>query len=496
MKKYRFVIVGGGTAGMIAAAFFTKKWGNLADITVVYDHKNPGIGVGESLTPNIYYFLDYVGITRDEMVANVNATVKLGLKFKNWLNDGNYYYHNFNSINRSKFNNSPIASSLLIASYEIVHNIYDSEFAYGKDFMESSRIQLNASGDFQSLHIDAVLLGRFIENRIKDKINIIDGLIKHVVKKEEMIDSVILEDGRTIEGDFFIDCTGFNAVLMKQFDNEWVDKKDWLPLDRCIPNPIPWKFEEQPVYTTSEATDQGWILQVPLSNRWGTGYLYSSEFLNDENAFKNFEIFLDKNYGTNTLNNTSKVLKFNSGYWKKQWVKNCITVGLSSGFAEPLEATNIHHVVDQMRYFINIFNFKILDYDIEDYNRKMVNFYDNIYLYLRFCYTTKREDSEFWRYMTNTVPKEVRDLEEKIINVVPENVESAPFNHDNFTRVAFGLNKIDKNSWKEYLIRNNFLDIGRKMSSQLKREKLAIFENSISHIGYIRNILSQNKYNR
>jgi tryptophan halogenase len=491
MKKYKFVIVGGGTAGMITAAYFSKKWGEQVEVTVIYDHKNPGIGVGESLTPNIYSFLEYVGITREDMIRNVNATVKLGLKFKNWLNDGNYYYHNFShmSENSSNKNTDSIGIVPLIAAYDIVHGIYDSDFCYGKDFMESSRISLDTP---QALHIDATLFSKFIEQKFKNKITVLDGKVEEVINNGEIIRSVLLEDGRLIEGDFFVDSTGFQSILFKKITSEWIDKTDWLPLDRCIPNPLPWEFKEQPVYTTSEASDQGWILQVPLSNRWGTGYLYSSNFIKDEDAFRNFEQFLNKNYGENTLNNKSKVLNFKSGYWKKQWVGNCIAVGLSSGFAEPLEATNIHHVIDQVRMFTAVFNFKILKHDVENYNKIVEELYLNTYLYLRFCYTTNRTDSEFWKYMTNSVPYEVKNLEEKIkTDILTNQINSTPFNFRNFIKVAHGLKKIDIESWKNQLKNKKLMEHGRNYSTSLKKDKLVGFEKSVDHLYYINSVLSR-----
>lgn len=486
MEKYRFVIVGGGTAGMMTATLFKNYWGNLVDVTVIYDHKNPGIGVGESLTPSIYTFLNYLGITREDMIANVNATVKLGLQFKNWLNDGGYYYHNFSQIPQDPNGN------LYEAAYDIIHNMYDNDSTYSKYFMESSRIPIDTNKS-QSLHIDATLFSKFLENRFKDHLTVVDGVVNDVIKSGDIIESVLLKDGRMIKGDFFVDASGFQYVLFKHLTKDWVDKKDWLPLDKCIPNPLPWRFTEQPTFTTSEASDQGWILQVPLSNRWGTGYLYSSEFLDDDRAFHNFETFLNTNYGHNTLANKSKVLTFKSGYWRKQWVGNCIAVGLASGFTEPLEATNIHHVVVQTKHFIEVFNFNIFNHDVAQYNKHMQDFYDNVYLYLRFCYTTNRTDSEFWKYMTNTVPQEVKDLEEKVTYDILSQ-RSSPgliFHYGNYVRVANGLKKINKESWKRDLKNRNIFDIARLMAIKLQQSKLVDFETSVDHLQYVQGILTK-----
>lgn len=490
MKKYDFVIVGGSTAGMIAAGFFAARWNDLVNVTVIYDHKNPGVGVGESLTPNIYSFLNTVGITREDMITNVNATVKLGLKFKNWLNDGKYFYHNF-AQKRDEYS-YPFA-----AAYDITHGIYDNDYSYSNNFMELSRVNINPGIGAQSLHIDATIFSKFIEKRLGNSIKVIDGIVKKVNKTGDIINSVILADGRKIDGDFFVDATGFESVLFKELTNEWIDKTDWLPINRCIPNPIPWEFEKQPVYTTSEATNQGWILQVPLSNRWGTGYLYCNEFISDDEAFNNFEKFLETNYGKNKLNNKSKVLKFKSGYWKKQWVGNCIAIGLASGFAEPLEATNIFHTIYQIESFMKVFNFKVFEFDINFYNDSMYAFYDSVYLYLRFCYTTNRIDSNFWQYMTNNTPNAVKQIEQKIQHDITDklfNNPEAAFNFPHFMRVAYGLKKINVDSWKQQLINRKILDNSRVASLKLIREKMLDFNGSVDHLEYIQSVLNKSKY--
>ena len=263
-----------------------------------------------------------------------------------------------------------------------------------------------------------------------------------------------------------------------------------MPINRCIPNPLQYTFEEQPPYTTSEASTDGWILQVPLSNRWGTGYLYSSEFTTDQDAFDKFENFINKNYNK-TLTNTSKVLSFKSGYWEQQWVGNCMCVGLSSGFAEPLEATNILHTISQITRFVEMYSFTYQECDIKKYNDYMVEFYKNIYLYLRFCYTTNRSDSAFWEYMMHNIPDEVRELEQKIKHepLTPYNFSIGPFNHRNFTKVAWGLKKINTESYREILYKRNAIEIGKDLSRLNVEEKFNTYRNAISHKEYIDSIL-------
>ena len=485
MKK--FVIVGGGSAGAITASYLKKYWGDHAEVIVVYDHRNPGIGVGESLTPNIYDYLNYVGITRDEIVKFVNGTVKLGLSFKNWLGDGTSFYHPFIQ------NPLDVYPDLNFDSvYDIVNNQYDYDICYGSSVLDNNLIPSDTSA-IQSLHIDATLLSKVIFEKFQDHLVVIDGVVVDTIKEgKDCIKELVLQDGRKIEGDFFIDASGFQSILFKHTGSKWVDMSDWLPIDRCIPNPMQYSFVEQPPHTTSEASKDGWILQVPLSNRWGTGYLFSSKFTSEQNAFDQFESFLNKTYDS-TLTNTSKVLKFNSGYWEQQWVGNCICVGLSSGFAEPLEATNILHTISQIRKFTDMFTFKYQEYDIKKYNHFMSEFYKNIYLYIRFCYTTGRTDSDFWEYMTNNTPEEVKDIEQKVRYepLTGHTFSIGPFNHRNFTKVAWGLNKIDIESYRDWLVKRNAVKSGRRLSRDNFDNKVHLSNKLLNHKDYINSILNK-----
>jgi tryptophan halogenase len=351
--------------------------------------------------------------------------------------------------------------------------------------MENCVIPINPDAQ-QSLHIDAVLFSKYIEQKFKNQLTIIDDEIVSVQVVNNHISELVLKTKGTVKADFYIDATGFNSMLMKSLNNTWIDKTDWMPIDSCIPNPVETQFTKQPCCTTSEASPDGWILQVPLSNRWGAGYLYSSQFTKDEQAFDKFSTFVKQTYNKE-LANTSKVLKFKSGYWKNQWVGNCIVVGLASGFSEPLEATNIHHTVEQVDQFVHVCSLQYCNYDITNYNKFMEDFYENVYLYLRFCYTTGRTDSEFWKYMTYNVPPSVRDLEEKIkfdfINVY--DLYGPIFSFGNFTRVAIGQNKCDNNSIKQILTQRGLLDRAKMHSDRLNAKKLHDIKNVIDHRSYI-----------
>jgi len=481
-KKFKFVVLGGGTAGVISATWIKKYWGEFVDVVLIYDHKNPNIGIGESLTPIIYRYLNYIGVTREELIKNVNCTVKLGLKFKNWLENEEYYHSFFD-------NNSNLEDPFNFSfSYEIATEQYNHNTCYGKDFFENNRIPRNPL-DNQSLHIDGQKFSQYILDKFKDSITILDDIILDISKDESFnINFLIGEKNKKIEGDFFIDASGLNKTLFNKLNSKWVDKSDWLPLDRCIPCPVPFKHSKIPPYTTSEATANGWILQVPLKNRWGVGYLFSSKFTKNEEAIDKFSIFLKEKFSVSL--ESKKIIHFNSGYWEEQWIGNCLSVGLSSGFTEPLEATNIHHVIHQIEMFINKFNFKIFDFDRKNYNEKMLDFYDRVYLFLRFCYSTNRNDSPFWKYITSTKPKEIIDLENKlsldILNY--ESMDPNIFNSINFIQIAQGLKKIDKKSYEANLYLRNAFEYSKNLHEHLNNLKKNSYDNSIDHLEFVKSV--------
>lgn len=483
MKK--ITIVGGGSAGTICASFLKQYWGDEVEITLIYDHSKPGIGVGESLTPIFVQYLNYIGVTVEELIKHVNATIKLGLRFENWKNDGTHFNHPFAQVDI--FDNFNIG-----AAHDIVNNQYNSDVGYSDTYFNNCIVPIGDTTETKSLHIDATLFSKYVEEKFKDRLKIVDDVLLDVLLKEdgETIDKLILKNSGEHTADFFIDATGFQSVMFNKIKNNWVDKSSEMPLNRCIPNPMEYEYDKIPPFTTSYCSDDGWILNVPLQHRWGTGYIYGSDFCTDEQAFEKFESYLMKRYGKK-LTNTSRVINFKSGYWEKQWVGNCIAVGLSSGFSEPLEATNIHHTVFQMFNFSAFYDLKINSYDVKQYNKIMVDFYENVYLFLRYCYTNGRTDTEFWKYMTHNVPQAVKDVDEKLKKDIPtvntfQNKE--PFGSINFIKVAHGLGKIDKQSYQEILRSRNIINQARDISNNIKFIKDVLINHTQDHKQYIENI--------
>jgi tryptophan halogenase len=494
---HKIIIVGGGTAGAIAAAYIKSTWGPTVEINLIHDSKTPSIGVGESLTPSIFRFLNFCKINKDILIKEANATMKLGLKFKNWLNDGKSYYHPFDHF--SVVTGDPMINQYadlnLAAAYDMMNGTYDLDRTYSGYYMDNCLLpDTKAKATGWAMHIDATKFSEVVLKLMGRNINIIDDKVNDVIVKDNNIDGLILEKKGLVKADFYIDASGFKAVLMNKLKNTWVDKSDWLPLDRFIPNPVPTFFDKLPPYTTSEATDNGWILQVPLQHRWGTGYLYCSEFTSDDEAHKKFATWTRKNHKVQ-LPNDHKILKFKSGYWEDLWVGNCLAIGLSSSFSEPLEATNIHQAIDQLSRFGLVNEFNNNEWDRKKYNKWSRQTLDNIYLYLRFCYTTDRTDSKFWKYMTNNVPSEVALLDEKARNswLTFCDIDSREgiFSYVNFTAVSAGLNKPNKEKIMKQLIDKNKIAFAKSLSEKIANLKNAAKESYlVDHKQYLNEIIN------
>jgi tryptophan halogenase len=260
-----------------------------------------------------------------------------------------------------------------------------------------------------AMHIDAHLAGQYFKKITLKNANAsyIDSIVKHVNLNSEngFVKSVVLDDSRIIEGDFFIDCSGFNRVLMNELPNKWVSYQDNLPLNSAIPFLLVYDADELPVpYTTAWAQQSGWMWTVPLMDRKGNGYAFCDAFTTADKAQQEIETILGKKI------NPARVIKFDSGRQENAWVKNCVAIGLSSAFLEPLEATSIHSSIVQAQLIV----FEYLKPTLEEtlntgarniHNQRVRKMYDDVKDFLVMHYMGGRDDSEFWKYIKSGVVK-------------------------------------------------------------------------------------------
>ena len=490
---YKITVVGGGTAGVMAATYFKAYWGDLVDVTMIYDHKKPGIGVGESLTPMFDNYLKTVGITTIELIQNCHATIKLGLKFKDWTHEGSVGFHSFPINEAFAATDKTVADFNAITAYDLLTNQYSNSYNYDEFYFNNNLIFGTDNLTYRhALHIDANLVGRYIESKFKDRINIIDGIVQQVNVENREITNLVLASGDIITSDLFIDSSGLEYALFKHLDPEWINESSLLPTNRTIPNPLFKEYDYIPPYTTANATKNGWILDVPLSNRRGTGYVYSSEFTTDEEAKTDFNKWLLKTHGTELA--SDRVIKFSNGYWKEQWIGNCIAIGLASGFVEPLEATSLHNTYSQLETIVSTHSLFASKFSIASYNMFSNRMYENSFEYIRFFYHTKRTDSEFWKYLTNNTPDWLKELEEDLKNSFagPRHFPKiGMFCAPNYAAIGAGHGRFTKEGLERYLTSKYLMEHAKHASYQVKKIKLDLRKYAVDHkqwIDYIKSI--------
>lgn len=482
--KIKITIVGAGTAGIIAASYLKCLYGNDVDITLIYNHKKPVIGVGESTTPIINEFLEFIGISKEELIRECGSTIKLGIKFKNWLNKGEHYYHNFRLWEPKNFRDY----GNLVSAYEFANECYDGGINYGRYLPDNNRVP--GEKEFNcAIHIDSFKFGRYIENKFKNELTIIDSTIENIIIEDNKIKELYLADGKKISSDFYIDASGFSKILISKLNSKWVDKKYLLPIDSAITCSVYREGGEINPYTLAEASSDGWIWQIPLVHRDGIGYLFSSQYSNENECFDRFEQWLSRNH--KNKHTEFKKLNFDTGYFENSWVENCLSIGLSSGFVEPLESTSIHTAVAQIITFseINIFKYNLGD--IQDYNQKITNTFENIYYFIRLHYHVNRQDSNFWNFMKKNTPDFLKNLEYRVNNSFLNNYcleNKEVFDIFCYNEVLNGINlTTPKDICKEYLKQNDLHKEVVEEHLKILKYKEKINNNSISHIEYLNN---------
>lgn len=490
--KYKITVVGGGTAGVMSATYLKSYWGDQVDVTMIYDHSKPGIGVGESLTPIFDKYLSTVGISTLELIQNCNATIKLGLKFKNWTKQDSEWIHSF-PINEALDATDPTISYFnAVDAYDMSIGQYENAYNYDKFYFDNNLI---FGADIRTyrhaLHIDANVVGRYIESQFKDKINIVDGIVDNVEVENREIKSITLASGQVITSDLFIDASGLGNAMFKYLDPEWISVEDQLPTNRTIPNPLFKDFDHIPPYTTAEATKNGWILDVPLSNRRGTGYVYSSKFTTDEEAKQDFNKWLIKTHDTELQ--SDRVIKFSNGYWKEQWIGNCIAIGLSSGFVEPLEATSLHNTFVQLEAITGMHTFIKSPHTIKKYNEFSNSIYEDCFEYIRFFYHTNRTDSEFWKYMTDNTPEWLQELDNKMKHsfVSPRDFRNVIFDSSSYISVGYAHDRYTKEGTDRYLKSKSLTAQAKIDSQKIKEIKLDVQQYAVDHkewIDYVKSL--------
>jgi tryptophan halogenase len=393
------VIVGGGTAGWLAA-LFAERYIPDCQVTVIESSAIGVLGAGEGTVPNILDILDMIQIDYMALVRFCSATTKHAIRFDNWNGDGEDYYHIFHSNADLHDHPSNIRQSYvpirILESIKRDEHIAESTLQYMmcKDRKNPFMMQNDALEIIEpfALHFDAKMLASFLREQGGARgIKIVDDIIEDVVLDGDTVQK-LLSKNHEYECDIVYDCTGFRKTIISKLNPKWIDFNDYKTVDRAIPFIIPHEEDVLPPYTESIAMKYGWCWVIPTQERYGCGYTFDSSFISDEEVRKEI---LEK-FPNAKIPDT--VFKFESGYYEKAWIGNCIALGLSAGFIEPLEATSIFSTSMSIVESIIMPNL-LLDLDDtyrDQFNEKWNDISKEIHNFVYLHYITERNDTEFW----------------------------------------------------------------------------------------------------
>jgi tryptophan halogenase len=414
--KVRVIVVGGGTAGWMTAAALTKLLPSRCSVHLVESEAIGIVGVGEATLPHIRSFNERLGINEAEFMAGTRATFKLGIEFRNWGKIGDSYIHPFGTFGRGSgevdFHHywtrlyRSAAGAAPLDEYSVACTMaYMNRFRLPDP--DPSKLESTFSYAYQ---FDANLFAPFLRRVAEQQgAKRTEGRIVDVELDSETgnVAAVLLESGERIDGDLFVDCSGFVSLLLgKSLDEPFEDWSQWLPCDRAVAMPCRTRTALTP-YTSAIAMESGWRWRIPLQHRTGNGYVYSSQFISDEDARAALASAVEGEPIAEP-----RVLKFKAGRRRRSWVANCVGVGLSSGFLEPLESTSIYLIQAAITSLIELFpNPEIVPADRDEFNRLIDLEYDRIRDFLILHYhATERSDTPFWDYVrTMQVPDSLKD---------------------------------------------------------------------------------------
>jgi len=405
-KLRRIAIIGGGSAGWMTAAALAHTIQGDCEITLVESELIGTVGVGEATIPPIRLFNARLGIDEHDFMRRTQGTYKLGIQFVNWGKIGHHYFHPFGPYG-ADFDIVPLhhywlravanGDSTSLDEYTMAWAVA-SGCRFDRPTNDPRMVQSTYDYAYQ---FDAGLYARFLRQFSEARgVKRVEGKVSSVAVDGESgsIDAVTLESGEQIAADFFVDCTGFRALLIEDsLHTGYEDWTHWLPCDRAAVVQCAHGGEFTP-YTRSTAHEAGWQWRIPLQHRIGNGYVFSSEFLSDDGASAKLLANLD-----GTPSTDPRILRFTTGRRKKFWNKNCVAIGLSAGFMEPLESTSLHLIQTGITRLLALFPDRNMDaLAIDEYNRLTQLEYETVRDFLILHYhATERDDSELWRYCRN-----------------------------------------------------------------------------------------------
>lgn len=446
------VIVGGGTAGWMTACYLKATFGAEVSVTLIESKNVPTIGVGEATFSTIRHFFGYLGLQEHEWMPECHATYKLAIRFENWREPGHHFYHPFE---RTRLvNGFPITdwwmqlhgSGNFDRDCFVIPALCDHKSSprhLGGEIFKHGNVTQGSAGDSTmteqhtqfpyAYHFDAALLARFLTNYgtqrgVKHLLDDVSG-----VEQDERgwISSVVTAEHGPLDGDLFIDCTGFRGMLLnKALGEPFESYLDSLPNDSAVALRVPVDIAAGGLRpcTTATAQDAGWIWTIPLFGRLGTGYVYASDYTTPDEAERTLRDFV----GPAAEGLQANHIKMRIGRTRNAWVKNCVGIGLSAGFVEPLESTGIFFIQNGVEQLVKHFPDGRWDDTVRtSYNQQMARMMDGVREFLTLHYfAARREDNQYWKdTKTRPLPDGLAERIELWRAKLPDSESVFPYYH-------------------------------------------------------------------
>lgn len=475
------VILGGGSAGwMTAAALSSLLTPQNVTITLIESEQIGTVGVGEATIPDIINFNRLLGIPEDEFMKATNATFKLGIEFKNWGRLGDSYFHPFGTHGADMQGLDFHQFWHYLHQAGQSHKYYDYSLcalaARQNKFALPAPDPRNVLSQLRyAYHFDATLYARLLRKYAEDRgVDRVEGRVNQVNLNAENghIDSLDLETGQSVSGELFFDCTGFSGFLIgNELDSDYEDWTHWLPCNSAQAVACDHDGPLKP-YTVATAKSAGWQWRIPTQKRTGNGHIYSDAFISDADARTSLLEDLDgKAHGD------PKQLRFTTGCRSEFWKKNCISIGLSAGFLEPLESTSLYLIQMGISRFISLYpDNRFSSVVRQEYNRQMRQLFDQVrdFIILHYC-ATEREDTPFWAYCKNMSLPDSLSQKIALFNEAGRvfRYEDELFAKNSWTAVFFGQN-VFPNSVDPIVSDLAISDVDRSLTSMRRAMDTAV----------------------
>lgn len=456
MRKVRsIVIVGGGSSGWMTAAFLSKV---LFDVKVVLVESKsvPKIGVGEATTPPLTYFMRRLGFpTIPSWLSKCDGSIKTGVFFKNWYEIGDQYWHPFEALDY--VDDRYHVGHCWLQLHRNGYSPFAERGSFYQSFFPTTAVNVDSyRGPIVpsfAYHVDADLIGSLLADSCPQVEHILDDVLDVKLNEQGEISALITQEHGMVPGDLFIDCTGFRRNLIRKVNPDYQFESYGASLfcDRAVVIRIPYrspstKAQELPPYVQCDAQPAGWIWTIPLFSRLSYGYVYSSSFCSQSDAEAHLRSYLGHE---RTKDAEARFVKFESGKLRNLWVKNCVAIGLSGSFIEPLESTGLYITQTGIEYLAAMLDSRAYgDFEVERYDMLMQQVCNDIFHFIIAHYAfTNREETPFWRAVKNEtrIPEDLQARLDVFKTLLPTKytrtlLERWNFHDINWFAVLLGLN--------------------------------------------------------